>query len=1229
MRKEGENKSMGTPEVSIVIPAYNHEKYVGEAIQSVLGQTFPDFELIIINDGSTDHTEAEILKFEDDRIRYYSQENRGLSATLNRGIELAQGEYFSFLPSDDAFLPEKLEVQLKAFEESEDIGVVFSYQNVIDGEGNEIKDDPVVEWFQVPFETKEEIFPALFERDFLSFPTALIRMECFKKVGPFDESLKTAQDYDLWMRILKHYDLRLVKRPLLKLRWHGANLTYRTTAETEEERAKVLLKAYKNLAVEDIFPSQGQRRDALGYAEACDKLAGHMEKSGLSALLSIAQIYKDWANWIRSSKMDDRAFYGKERGAAFDLRPLMGDSGRIHVLIEVPSLDKGGMEEVVYSLATHLDPALFRVIIVCVERGGHIERRLRREGFPVEILGEEKEREYREIIRRYRIDLVNTHYSHLGPPIAYEDGIPVISVIHSIYNWVSNKLFDDFKRVDSYVSKYIAVSEDAARYAQYWFNISRDRIEVIPDGIDLKRFSGKKPVLGRKDIGMNEEDFIFLHVGAVSQAKMHNLVVAALKVLSDRFQSIKVISLGQILEEDYYRFIERRIAEEKLQDRIKLIGFVESIQDYYQLSDGFLLPSLVEGWGLATLEAMYYGLPLVLTRVGGAKTLVEDEDIGILINNCVDDIIQLDQSSFRYFAHQDSPENVEELVAAMTDLYKRRQYWREAGKKGKEKVLSRFTVDQLILRYEKEFLRHAVGAKNRRERRLARILSDQRRLLEEEVRKIQQLVSETFNKVLGIEERLQSDKKEFSEKLERTNTIQDQRFGYIEYQLNYILKRLSVGERIRERAGMIMARAKRRVPGPFKKVLKAFCHRFASAKGKKVSSEESPELPERKVYERLMSNFCNFFSLKEIKKDDASLMKYLLSRDWKGIFIYPPTVNWSITLFQRPHQIFRVLAEKGYLSFFCVPEPEKDGVEGLKRVQENLFLCGSGSLLHSFLKDQKVTIWSSWTPHKIFLDYFPRARLIYDFMDELDVFYGFSGSMEEDHDILLRKADLVLTSATSLWEKARKIREDALLVPNGAYLDDFRLETLPVPPPDLAPLLREGKPVIGYYGALAQWLDYPLINYVIQRCRAFNIVLIGPDYDGSMKDLIKGKNLFWLGSKAYCDLKNYLYYFDVAMIPFKVNHVTESTSPVKLFEYMAGGKPIVTTNVRECRKYKSVYIAEDAEDFVQKIGLALERKNDPEYAKLLEKEAKENSWHSRVDLVIEQLNKRGCINHQT
>ncbi|HSB06039.1 MAG TPA: glycosyltransferase, partial [Thermodesulfobacteriota bacterium] len=283
---------MKRPNVSVVIPAYNHERYVSEAIRSVLDQTFRDFELIIINDGSTDGTETEILKFKDDRIRYYSQSNRGLSATLNRGIDLARGEYFSFLPSDDLFFPEKIETQLEEFQTgSPDLGMVFSRQMVVDANGYEITEDPIIEWFDVPYRTKEEIFPALFEKNFLPAPTFMGRKACFEKVGSFDESLRYCQDYDIWLRMLRVYDIRIVDRALLRYRWHGQNLTYAKTERADFERAVLLLKAIKIIDFTDIFPSlKGlEKREAPErYATSYRVLAGHLLKSGLIELVPVA-----------------------------------------------------------------------------------------------------------------------------------------------------------------------------------------------------------------------------------------------------------------------------------------------------------------------------------------------------------------------------------------------------------------------------------------------------------------------------------------------------------------------------------------------------------------------------------------------------------------------------------------------------------------------------------------------------------------------------------------------------------------------------------------------------------------------------------------------------------------------------------------------------------------------------------------------------------------------------
>ncbi len=825
---------MKNPKVTVVIPAYNHEQYVGETIQSVLDQTFQDFELIIINDGSTDGTESEILKFRDDRIRYYQQENRGLSATLNRGIELATGAYFNFLPSDDAFYPEKLEMQLRIFEKDAGLGLVFAYPQLIDATGKEIKNDPVADWAAVPYETKEEIFPALFERDFLSAPAALIRMECFERVGLFDTSLKTAQDYDMWMRILKYYDLRLIKKPLLKYRWHGANLTCQATPATEQERAKVLLKAYKNLTIEDIFPSLRLKREVGAYSEAYEKLVAYMDRSGIPALLPVSQIYKD----RRESLLRSKAYSGElvEGEMQEELQPKPSRADReMGILIETPSLDMGGMEEVIYNIATRLDPTLFHPVVVCIERGGYTADRIKKKGIPVEVLGEAKEKEYLEILHRYQIDLVNSHFSFFGPAIARRNGIPVVSVLHNIYGWYSAGILDEFRIADRYVSKYIAVSKQVASFFRFRFNIDERKIKVIPDGIALERFQegpAQKEV-ALKDLGLDEKDFVFLHVGAVTPAKMHNLLIAAMKEIAEVQPEIKLISVGPVLEMDYYSFIKKRIEESHLDQSIKLLGFAEDPSPYYRLAHAFLLPSLIEGWGIVTLEAMYHSLPLLLTKVGGAEELIENQDIGILIENCCQEIFQITGSDLSDYSHLDSPKNTPELIEAMLSLYRNREEWRERGKRGKAKVLSRYTWNQIIPRYEREFIRSALEREWEKRSRLEELMRDQKRRLVEKEAKVDEQDRKLKNLERGLDEqtrelgqRLNSISAEFQQRLNSISAEFQQRFNSVSQQIDYVLIRLSITERIKARLHKLLKAIHRIIPKRIREKYRVQYRRF-------------------------------------------------------------------------------------------------------------------------------------------------------------------------------------------------------------------------------------------------------------------------------------------------------------------------------------------------------------------------------------------------------------------
>ena len=145
-------------------------------------------------------------------------------------------------------------------------------------------------------------------------------------------------------------------------------------------------------------------------------------------------------------------------------------------------------------------------------------------------------------------------------------------------------------------------------------------------------------------------------------------------------------------------------------------------------------------------------------------------------------------------------------------------------------------------------------------------------------------------------------------------------------------------------------------------------------------------------------------------------------------------------------------------------------------------------------------------------------------------------------------------------------------------------------------ILKSKKPIIGYYGSLAKWVDFDLIKKLAEKRPGYEIVLIGMIYDDTIQkqELDRYKNIHYLGPKDYSILPEYAVWFDVATIPFVLNEITESTSPIKIFEYMALGTPIVTTDMRECRKYKSILIGKDYEGFIEKVDDALKLRKDKE-----------------------------------
>lgn len=185
---------MSDPLVSVVIATYNAARFVSEAVASVLGQTFQDLELHVIDDGSTDNTSSALRQFEADRrFHYHYQDNQGQARAKNAGIRLSKGRFVAFLDADDLWKPSKLEQQLPAFQDS-DVGVVYSDVIYIDECGRELQ-RPKRRYYE------GWVTEHLFVENFVNFNSAVVRRECFDRVGLFDESLTMAIDWDLWLRI--------------------------------------------------------------------------------------------------------------------------------------------------------------------------------------------------------------------------------------------------------------------------------------------------------------------------------------------------------------------------------------------------------------------------------------------------------------------------------------------------------------------------------------------------------------------------------------------------------------------------------------------------------------------------------------------------------------------------------------------------------------------------------------------------------------------------------------------------------------------------------------------------------------------------------------------------------------------------------------------------------------------------------------------------------------------
>lgn len=223
---------MLSPKVSVIIPTYNRAHLVKDAVESVLNQTYQDFELIVIDDGSTDNT-REVLAVYKDKLTYIYQENQGRSAARNHGIKLAQGEYIAFLDSDDVWFPDKLERQVPVLESAPpDVVLVHGYKCIVDQNlqlvpGWELK----LRKLYTSAEKREETYENYLHSSCNFTSSILVRKTAIIEIGCYDILIRTLEDLDLYLRLLlKGYNFAFISEPaLIKYRCHENNTHLRNS----------------------------------------------------------------------------------------------------------------------------------------------------------------------------------------------------------------------------------------------------------------------------------------------------------------------------------------------------------------------------------------------------------------------------------------------------------------------------------------------------------------------------------------------------------------------------------------------------------------------------------------------------------------------------------------------------------------------------------------------------------------------------------------------------------------------------------------------------------------------------------------------------------------------------------------------------------------------------------------------------------------------------------------
>lgn len=633
------------PLISLIVPFYNDKLYIRQAVQSFLNQTFPLFELLIIDDGSTDKESLAVLEEVqkmDNRIKIFHKENEGLAATRDFGAKHSadSAKYLAFCDSDDLLAPTFLECAYWTLETNKEAS--WAYTDV------------------VGFEAKEYLWNSWFDSERLKksnnlVATSVIRKEAFWDVNGYELREKAInEDWNFWIKMIAK------KRFPVRMNFYG--------------------NWYRRKEQGELAKSKNNSQRAL-------EIVQNSAKNIKERIMAIQYPQQDY-NWE-----------GIAEALPFRV-PQYIKQDKITILMIIPWMVTGGADKFNLDLIRGLDKNKFEIIIVTTEPNKNELRQQFEEYATVYDLTTFLNRKYwaifiQSIIQSRNVDIIFNTNSKFGYAIlpylkAKNPEIPILDYIHMEEWYNRNGGFSrDSSTVSSVIDKTLVCNNNSEKILVQYFKKEPKEVDTVYIGVDPNEFDSSKidKEKVRRKYKLEDNKYILSYICRIADQKRPYLLLKIIEKLKQERQDFVVLVVGDGI---MLKHMKEEAKKRKL-NCIQFLGNKKDTKEIYAISDLTINCSLKEGLALTSYESLAMGVPVVSSDVGGQKELINDE-VGVIVP-CLQKETEI--HNFKY-----SNEEINNYVVAINKILANLDNYKKNCRK---RILNAFTIDQMIKRLSNIF----------------------------------------------------------------------------------------------------------------------------------------------------------------------------------------------------------------------------------------------------------------------------------------------------------------------------------------------------------------------------------------------------------------------------------------------------------------------------------------------------------------------------------------------